>query len=180
MAKAKGGVRATLKEIWTRIIKVEGKKNPYYINGENDSYPSEIEAVINASPTAIRAAKTMQAFIAGAGLLNEAGLEIEPKDYLIVNRLKNLSIMDVVRIGAGVLAYQNGCFFHIKFKVQRESEESEDFKIVPSGIDVLNYPSCRAGKRDDDGVDGRFYIKHETDSKRDKWFYPYSKDQDVF
>ena len=89
MAK-NAGIRASLIELWKRTILVESKdKDKLYINGEGNTYPNEVEGVINNSPTASSCAKIMAKYIAGAGVLNETGELYTYAQLPIVNPRNN-------------------------------------------------------------------------------------------
>ena len=64
-----GKIRATLVELYSRVIKVDKNDKNIYLNGENNLYPYEIERAINNSPTATRATDIMQRFISGEGVV---------------------------------------------------------------------------------------------------------------
>ena len=99
--------RAVLVELYTRIIKsVKDKDTEVYWNGENNHYPSEIERVVNSSPTAKRAAKIMAKFIAGKGLRNEA-------QDIIVNEKKNYRLSNIAHLAAEDVAEQGGAWLEL-------------------------------------------------------------------
>lgn len=163
--------RAKLIELYSRLIKIdENKDNSVYWNGENNLYPNEIELAILNSPTASLASKLMAKFIAGKGVVGNND---------IVNSAKNYKLTDVIKLSAYNISKQNGVYFHIGYEID------ENLKLHPV-LDVLDYVKVRKSKEDEDGNEGKFYYKDFTEVKSmfakkssEKWFYPFSKDENV-
>lgn len=172
--------RATLVELWHRGTPLNtsraNKDEDVYWNGDDNLYPSEIERIINNSPTASRAAKVMAKFIGGKGLM-------ESYPDIIVNERKNYKLSNVAALGAQSIAEQNGVFFHVGYGFD------DNANIIPVSLDVLDYVKCRISKEDDDEWDGKIYYKDYTktttsiitakDSNKLKWYYPFNKNQNV-
>ena len=155
-------VRATLKELWTRIVSVSKnrKEDNVYYNGENNLYPNEIERIINNSPIAVRAAKVMAKYISGSGVLDgDSGVEIERKSLPIINKKQNLNIADIFEIAGRSISMQGGVF------LWRGIGVGKDGKLIGKQIEVLDYKKCRITKEDDDENAGTDYRDWETDRK---------------
>lgn len=170
--------RAVLVELYTRIIKsVKDKDTEVYWNGENNHYPSEIERVVNSSPTAKRAAKIMAKFIAGKGLRNEA-------QDIIVNEKKNYRLSNIAHLAAEDAAEQGGAWIHVGYGFDIDGES---VRIKPNKLDVLDYAKCRKSKEDDELQDSKVRYKDYAEVKSafgkatesEKWFYPFNSNQDV-
>lgn len=173
-------VRATLKELWSRVVSVSKnrKEDNVYYNGENNLYPNEIERVINNSPIAVRAAKVMAKYISGSGVLDgDSGVEIERKSLPIINKKHNLNIADIFEIAARSIAMQGGVF------LWRGIGVGENGELIGKQIEVLDYKKCRITKEDDDENAGKIYFrdwdKSESKDNKATWFYPFSNSQDV-
>lgn len=173
-------VRATLKELWTRIVSVSKnrKEDNVYYNGENNLYPNEIERVINNSPIAVRAAKVMAKYISGSGVLDgNSGVEIERNELPIINKKQNLNIADIFEIAGRSVSMQGGVF------LWRGIGVGENGELIGKQIEVLDYKKCRITKEDDDENAGKIYFrdwdKPESKDNKATWFYPFSNSQDV-
>lgn len=167
-AKNQSKFRATLAEIWSRIInKVES--DDYYTNGDDDRYSRTIEGVIMNSPTASRAVDAMAKYIAGKGLTADVTL------------YDDISLFDVVNEIAQDIAFQGGCFIHRSLKYDLDSE-----KFITDKIEVLDYHRMRIGIEDDAENAGKFWDgdfggeKKGWSAKKDKeFYYPFSTNQRV-
>lgn len=169
-------IRAKLFELWTRLTEFS-KDLDVYLNGEDNQYPSEMERVINNSPSASRSAKMMTKFLRGSGIQIEGG----QKDP-IVNKKKNLKLSDIVDGIATDISKQYGCYIHTGYKVVSG-------KLKPGELTVLDYCKCRIGKEDQQDNAGKiFFGEYEEKSgsrvskkkKKDaKWYYPFNSDEDV-
>jgi len=162
-------IRATLVELWKRKIKAIPNQNNIYLNGENNLYPSEVERVINNSPTAFRCAKMMSNYIAGT----IAG------DDVVINRKRGDKLSKIVALAARSIAYQNGVFFHIEYGFDTETAE-----LKPVSLDVLDYCKCRISKEDTEENPGKIYYNDYenqliTNKKDELWYYPFNPNKDV-
>ena len=174
-------VRAALVQMWQRFIPVEKINGAnIYLNGSNNLYPYEIEAVISNSPTASRCASVMAKYISGEGVLSEDGETIlKYKDLPVVNKKKNYKIPDIIEMSARSIAKQNGVWFHIGWGINKEGE------LHQSSIDVLDYVKPRKAKEDSEDNLGKIYLKKWDDkgfkgnAGSDEWYYPYNTDQNV-
>lgn len=166
-------IRATLVELWTRVINVNEKNNNIYENGSNNLYPYEIERVINNSPTAKRASYIMSKFISGRGVTNDR----------IVNRKKNYYLSDIVSLAAEDVSNQYGVFFWVGYGID------DDGNIAPNKVDVLDYSNCRISKEDDNDYKGKIYVKDyskvskgfgsRNNENSEKWYYPFNSNKEA-
>lgn len=174
-------VRATLIEMFNRLIPTVKQDNTLvYFNGDDNMYPYDIEAVVNNSPTAKRAAQLRAKFIAGAGVTDANGLLIPYANLPVINKQKGYKVTDLIRISSKSLSKQDGVWFHIGWGVD------VDGNIAPNKWDVLDYCKPRKAKEDDEQNAGKIFVKDWAEKskfgnnkKKDKWFYPYSPDKDV-
>lgn len=170
-------VRARLGEIWTRLTPYVTSKGVYY-NGVNNLYPNENEAVINSSPTALRASGVMASYISGKGVSIEEDLKIIPyKDLDIINEQNNYRITDIIDIASSNISTQGGVFFHIIYGINEGGE------IYRKGLDILNYTEIRKGNEDSDENKGKLYEENWANkvsvSKKINFYYPYNFNQKV-
>jgi len=173
-------VRATLKELWTRLIKPDKTINWIYLNGENNLYPNECERVILLSPTATRSANMFAKYVAGAGVRVSKGSPniIAYKDLPFVNN-KQQKITNIINIAAKSLSKHRGVFFWVGYGLK-------DAKLIPNQIEVLDYKKCRLSKEDASENKGKVYF-HDWEAattlggskKNMKWFYPFNNNEDV-
>lgn len=174
------GVRATLIQLWQRSITIlKGKGENIYLNGDNNLYPNEVDAVILNSPTALRSATMMAKYISGEGVFSiDNETVILYKDLPVVNKKKNYKITDIIEMASRSIAKQNGVWFHVGYGFV-------DGKISPVSIDVLDYTKPRLSKEDTEGNLGKIYVK-EWDNKSavgnkkvDDWYYPFNSNTEV-
>lgn len=167
-----GKVKATLVELYSRVIKVDKNDNNIYLNGEDNLYPYEIERVINNSPTATRAVSVLHNFISGQGVEND----------FIINPKKGYFLSDIVDLIASDVAPQNGSFVWIGYGINEEGE------IYRQKLDVLDYSNSRISKEDDNEYKGRIYTKDYQTKKSfygsrsgggEMWYYPYNPNPEI-
>lgn len=181
MSKNKGNVRPTLINLWKRTISVlKGKGENIYLNGDNNLYPNEIEAVISNSPTASRCASVMAKYISGEGVyIDNENVVLEYEDLPIVNKKKNYKITDIIEMASRSIAKQKGVWFHVGYGLDENAD------IISVSIDVLDYLKPRLSKEDTEDNMGKIYIKDWDEKtafanqKIDKWFYPFNSNKDV-
>lgn len=164
--------RANLIELFNRAVSVvsdfSGKRD-YYINGDNNLYPNEIDRVINSSPTGKSSAATFQKFISGKGVKN---------DFLI-NRKNKKYVSDLVRDISRDISRQNGSFIWVGYGLDENTGN-----IVPKNYKVLDYLKCRLEEVDDDGRNAKIIYKDWEKSgyfnkEKDKRYYPYKPNLEV-
>lgn len=171
-------VRTSLKEIPRRTTNVKaGDIDKIYLNGENNLYPNEIDAIINASPTALRASSVMAKYIGGKGIMDaDTGVEIPAKDLPIVNSQKNYKIFDVVELIARSISRHNGYYIHVSYRY-----DVDKGILVRDEIDVLDNASCRKQKDDSEENKGKIIFSdwEKNEVKNRRFYYPYNSNQDV-
>lgn len=172
-------VRAKLKELWTRVVKVSTNHSDekVYLNGDGNVYPSEMQRVIDNSPIASRAVNIMAKYISG-GAVTKDGIVIEREDLPVVNRKQNLNIADIFEVAARSIAYQKGVFLWRGIGVDGNGD------FVGKEIEVLDYKKCRVSKEDGDENAGKVWMKDWENptgyGKSDaRWYYPFSNNQTV-
>lgn len=164
-------VRAKVDELWSRansLLSAESKD--VYRNGSNNQYPSEIELVINNSPSAVLGAKTKEQFLIGQGF--------NQNNEVVVNKKHNLTLYQVGRSVCRTLSRQGGFFLHVLYGI------NENGDYVPVEIQNLNFSKCRVSKKDDAENNGviiykDWSIKGFFNKAKSKWFYPFNNDQNV-
>src|SRR5690606_16146272 len=168
-----GKIRATLVELYSRVIKVDDRDKNIYLNGENNLYPYEIERAINNSPTAARATDILQRFISGDGVDND----------VLVNTKKGYHTSDIVDMIAEDVANQNGSFIWVGYGLD---PETSPFPIQQK-LDLLDYSNTRISKEDDNEYKGRIYTKDYQSKKSfgarsddsEAWYYPYNPNPEI-
>ena len=172
MAREVGKVRATLVELYNRIIKTDKNDKNIYLNGEDNLYPYEIERIVNNSPTATRAVNVMHNFIAGFGVEND----------VLVNAKKGYYLSDIVDLIAGDVAPQNGSFIWVGYGI------NGDGLPYQQKLDILDYSNCRISKEDDNEYPGKVWYKDFQNKKTfygqrkddvSTWYYPYNPNPEV-
>ena len=166
-----GKIRATLVELYSRVIQPDKGNNNIYLNGIDNLYPYEIERVINNSPTATRAVSVMHNFIAGGGVLNDR----------LVNPKKNYYLSDIVDLIASDISTQNGCFIWVGYGINEEGE------IYRQKLDILDYSNSRISKEDDNEYPGKVYYKdyqkkknfYNRNDSSETWYYPYNPNTEI-
>ena len=176
------GVRPKLVNLWQRTIKKlkQGGDKNIYINGDDNCYPEEVEAVISNSPTASRCANIMAKYISGDGVyLADINNPIPYEELPIVNKRKNYKITDIIEMASRSIAQHNGVWLHVGYGLDANAD------VVPISIDVLNYTKQRLSEEDSEDNLGKIYVKkwdEKTlfgDKSKDSWFYPFNPDTDV-
>ena len=142
-------MRTLLIDIWKRLTPWT-KNIEVYANDVDNAYPERMDRLINNSVTAKSAASIMVQYLIGKGYG-------EVNDSLIVNRDKNLKLIDFADDVADDLVKQRGVFIHVNWNAMYQIA---DFK-------VLAFEQCRVGKMDSDEYAGKILIcKDWADSKK--------------
>lgn len=166
-----GKIRASLVELYTRVIKVDERNNKIYLNGEDNLYPYEIERFLNNSPTATRATDIMQRFISGQGVESD----------MVVNIKKNYLLSDIVDMVSEDISEQNGSFIWVGYGFD------ENINPISNKLDMLDYSNCRISKEDDNEYKGKIYYKDwqkrtmyaNRNDDSSTWYYPYNPNPEV-
>jgi hypothetical protein len=115
-----------------------------YANDTDNAYPERMDRLINNSVTAKSAAAIMVQYLIGKGY----GAD---NDSLIINKDKNLKLIDFADDVADSLVKQRGVFIHINWNALYQIA---DFSVVP-------FEWCRIGKADSNDYAGKIAISKE-------------------
>lgn len=148
----KRGVRASLIELWSRIVKYDQVAG-IYNNGADNLYPNELERVVLNSPTASRARVIFSNFISGKGVSNDR----------VVNKKKGYLLSYFLEVIADDLSLHGGSYIHVSYGLNDVGE------LVPTDYDVLDYVRCRIKKEDDEKNKGNIVYK-DFESKKKSMF----------
>lgn len=136
-------MKTMLIEIWKRLTPFT-KSTEIYANDTDNAYPERMDRLINNSVTAKSAANIMVQYLIGKGY----GVD---NDALIVNRDKNLKLIDFADDVADDLVKQRGVFIHVNWNAL--------YQIVDMA--VIPYEWCRVGKTDSKDYAGKIVVHKE-------------------
>lgn len=136
-------MRTLLIDVWKRLIPWN-KWADVYANDTDNAYPERMDRLINNSVTAKAAAGVMMQNLIGRGY----GPDV---DSLIINKAKNLRLIDFATDVADDLVKQRGVFIHINWNAL--------FKIVD--FSIIPYEWCRVGKTDSEDYAGKIAVCKE-------------------
>lgn len=140
-------MRSLLIDVWKRLTPWS-RSADVYANDTDNSYPERMDRLINNSVTAKSAAVIMVQYLLGKGYG-------EANDSIIVNREKNLKLIDFADDVADDLVKQRGVFIHINWNALYQIA---DFSVVP-------YEWCRIGRKDSNDYAGKIPVCKE-------WLHP--------
>lgn len=137
----------------------------YIANGVGNDYPSLIELLVGASPTAKACAGVIADFIYGRGFALErdrreaakAGGVRFRKDDLYVNEMRETP-NDLLKKVARSVALHKGAFLHVNYNAAGEKVS----------VRVLPYRNCRLGERDSNGYVSKVLVYNDWDERLDK------------
>lgn len=138
-------------DVWKRLTPWN-RSADVYANDTDNSYPERMDRLINNSVTAKSAAAIMVQYLLGRGYG-------EANDNLIVNREKNLKLIDFADDVADDLVKQRGVFIHINWNALYQIA---DFSVIP-------YEWCRIGRKDSNDYSGKIAVCKE-------WLHPKRSD----
>lgn len=144
-------MRSLLIDVWKRLTPWN-RSADVYANDTDNSYPERMDRLINNSVTAKSAAAIMVQYLLGKGYG-------EANDNLIVNREKNLKLIDFADDVADDLVKQRGVFIHINWNALYQIA---DFSVIP-------YEWCRIGRKDSNDYAGKIAVCKE-------WLHPKRSD----
>lgn len=144
-------MRSLLIDVWKRLTPWN-RSADVYANDTDNSYPERMDRLINNSVTAKSAAAIMVQYLLGKGYG-------EANDNLIVNREKNLKLIDFADDVADDLVKQRGVFIHINWNALYQIA---DFSVIP-------YEWCRIGRKDSNDYAGKVAVCKE-------WLHPKRSD----
>ena len=135
-------MKTLLIDVWKRLTPWS-KSADVYANDTDNAYPERMDRLINNSVTAKSAAAIMVQYLIGRGYGEH--------DNLIVNKDKNLKLIDFADDVADDLAKQRGVFIHINWNALYQIT---DFSVIP-------YEWCRIGKTDSNDYAGKIAVCKE-------------------
>ncbi|MFD2600800.1 hypothetical protein [Flavobacterium suzhouense] len=136
-------MKTLLIDVWKRLTPWS-KSADVYANDTDNAYPERMDRLINNSVTAKSAAAIMVQYLIGKGY----GAE---NDNLIINKDKNLKLIDFADDVADDLVKQRGVFIHVNWNALFQVS---DFSVIP-------YEWCRIGKTDSNDYAGKIAICKE-------------------
>ncbi len=136
-------MRTLLIDVWKRITPWT-KNIAVYSNDIDNAYPERMDRLINNSVTAKSAASIMVQYLIGKGYGEE-------NDNLIINKDKNLKLIDFADDVADDLVKQRGVFIHVNWNALYKIA---DFK-------VLAFEQCRVGKMDSEEYSGKILVSKD-------------------
>lgn len=136
-------MKTLLIDVWKRLTPWS-KSADIYANDTDNAYPERMDRLINNSVTAKSAAAIMVQYLIGKGY----GAE---NDNLIINKDKNLKLIDFADDVADDLVKQRGVFIHVNWNALYQVS---DFSVIP-------YEWCRIGKTDSNDYAGKIAVCKE-------------------
>lgn len=136
-------MKTLLIDVWKRLTPWS-KSADVYANDTDNAYPERMDRLINNSVTAKSAAAIMVQYLIGKGYGTE-------NDNLIINKDKNLKLIDFADDVADDLVKQRGVFIHVNWNALYQVS---DFSVIP-------YEWCRIGKTDSNDYAGKIAICKE-------------------
>lgn len=136
-------MKTLLIDVWKRLTPWS-KSADVYANDTDNAYPERMDRLINNSVTAKSAAAIMIQYLIGKGYGTE-------NDSLIINKDKNLKLIDFADDAADDLVKQRGVFIHVNWNALYQIS---DFSVIP-------YEWCRIGKTDSNDYAGKIAVCKE-------------------
>jgi hypothetical protein len=136
-------MKTLLIEVWKRLTPWN-KSADVYSNDIDNAYPERMDRLINNSVTAKSAAAIMVQYLIGQGYGTD-------NDSLIVNKDKNLKLIDFADDVADDLVKQRGVFIHVNWNALYQIA---DFSVMP-------FEWCRIGRTDSNEYAGKIAICKE-------------------
>jgi len=136
-------MKTLLVDVWKRLTPWS-KSADVYANDVDNAYPERMDRLINNSVTAKSAAAIMVQYLIGKGYGNEA-------DSIIINKQKNLKLIDFADDIADDLVKQRGVFIHLNYNALYQIADCS----------VLPFEWCRIGKKDSTDYAGKIAVCKE-------------------
>lgn len=136
-------MKTLLVEVWKRLTPWS-KSADVYANDVDNGYPERMDRLINNSVIAKSAANIMVQYLIGKGYGPQA-------DGAIINKQKNLKLIDFADDVADDLVKQRGVFIHINYNALYQIAD----------MSVLPFEWCRIGKKDSDDYNGKIAVCRE-------------------
>lgn len=154
-------MKSKLVEIKERNVVRVDKRYEIHANGHDNAYPTRMERIINASPTAKSCAKAMAKFINGSGFK----VQLPEGTYIGKNQDGRLTPADVLKEISHEIAYFYAFSLHLNYNLNG----------LISSVTPIPYPHCRYGLADSEGYRGKIVVYDNWDGskpggiKRDKF-----------
>ncbi|WP_159799240.1 hypothetical protein [Flavobacterium sp. MK4S-17] len=136
-------MKTLLIDVWKRLTPWS-KSADIFANDTDNAYPERMDRLINNSVTAKSAAAIMVQYLIGKGYG-------EKNNNVVVNKNKNLKLIDFADDVADDIVKQRGVFIHVNWNAL--------YKI--SDFSVLPYEWCRIGKTDSNDYAGKIAVCKE-------------------
>lgn len=136
-------MKTLLIDVWKRLTPWS-KSADVYANDTDNAYPERMDRLINNSVTAKSAAAIMVQYLIGKGY----GAD---NDNLVINKEKNLKLIDFADDVADDLVKQRGVFIHINWNALYRIS---DFSVIP-------FEWCRIGRTDSNDYAGKIAVCKE-------------------
>lgn len=136
-------MKTLLIDVWKRLTPWS-KSADVYANDTDNAYPERMDRLINNSVTAKSAASIMVQYLIGKGYGPE-------NDNLIINKDKNLKLIDFADDVADDLVKQRGVFIHLNWNALYKIS---DFSVIP-------FEWCRIGRTDSNDYSGKIAVCKE-------------------
>lgn len=136
-------MKTLLIEVWKRLTPWN-KSADVYANDTDNAYPERMDRLINNSVTAKSAAAIMVQYLLGKGYGEAA-------DSLVINKDKNLRLIDFADDIADDLVKQRGVFIHVNWNALYQIT---DCSVIP-------FEWCRIGRSDSNDYAGKIAISKE-------------------
>lgn len=133
-------MKTLLIDVWKRLTPWS-RSADVYANDTDNGYPERMDRLINNSVTAKSAAAIMVQYLIGKGYGNE-------KDSLVINKSKNLRLIDIADDIADDIVKQRGVFIHVNWNALYKIA---DFSVLP-------YEWCRIGRTDSNDYAGKVAV----------------------
>lgn len=133
-------MKTLLIDIWKRVTPWN-KSVDVYGNDIDNAYPERMDRLINNSVTAKSAAGIMVQYLLGKGYG-------EASDNIIVNKDKNLKLVDFADDIADDIVKQRGVFIHVNWNALYQIA---DMSVIP-------FDWCRVGKKDSKDYAGKIAV----------------------
>lgn len=134
-------------------VRVE-KRYEIHTNGHDNAYPTRMERLINASPTAKACAKAMAKFIIGGGF----NVAFPDETYIGKNQDGKLTPNDALKESGYSLAYHKAFALHLNYNLNADI----------SSITPMPYPHCRYGLADSEGFKGKIIVYDNWENSNGK------------
>ena len=141
-------VNSAFLKILNKIAKFD-KTLGIHLNGVDNNYPDFVESVIAESVTASRCACLMADYISGKGFGDEP-------NKIIVHPDKETTLLKFTQDIAESFSEHKGVYIHCNYNGNYDIKD----------LDVLPFPDCRIGKKDDNKYAGKILVCDDWSDKK--------------